>query len=75
MIAYDYGQTDLNKSSAVAEMGDRGNNRYGPKSGGAVLLSRSAGKTSNTILWQAPRSTSVGLLPSGVFIHPDVWPQ
>ena len=54
-----------NKSSAVAEMGDRGNNRHGPKRGGcAVSLSRSAGNPSNT-MWPAPRSTSV---PSGVFI-------
>jgi len=28
------------KSSAVAEMGDRGHNRHGPKRGGAVPLSR-----------------------------------
>jgi len=31
------------KSSAVAEMGDRGHNRHGPKRGGVVPLSRSAG--------------------------------
>jgi len=36
-----------NKSSAVAEMGDRGHNRPGPKGGGgAVPLSRSGGKPS-----------------------------
>jgi len=29
-----------NKSSAVAEMGDRGQNRHKPKSGGAVPFSR-----------------------------------
>jgi len=51
----------FNKSSAVAEMGDRGHNRHGPKRGGAV-------KQPNT-LWPAPRSTSV---PSGVFIHNNV---
>jgi len=28
--------TDVNKSSAVAEMGDRGHNRHGPKIGGCV---------------------------------------
>ena len=60
-----------NKSSAVAEMGDRGHNRHGPKRGGAVPLSRSAGNPCNT-MWPAPMSTSV---PSGVFIHPAVWPQ
>ena len=31
------------KSSAVAEMGDRGHNRHGPKRGGAVPLSRELG--------------------------------
>jgi len=52
-------------------MGDRGHNRHGPERGGAVPLSRSAGNPSNT-MWPAPMSTSV---PSGVFIHPAVWPQ
>jgi len=61
-----------NKSSAVAEMGDLGHNRHGPKRGrDAVPLSRSAGNPSNT-MWPARRSTSV---PSVVFIHPAVWPQ
>ena len=61
-----------NKSSAVAEMGDRGHNRHGPKSGGAAVpLSWGAGTPSNTS-WLGLRSTSV---PSGVFIHPTVWPQ
>jgi len=53
-------------------MGDRGHNRHGPKRGeDDVPLSRSAGNPSNT-MWPAPMSTSV---PSGVFIHPAVWPQ
>jgi len=56
----------MNKSSAVAETGDRGHNRHGPKGGSAVPLSRSAGNPSNT-LWSAPRS----ILPSGIFIHPS----
>ena len=56
------------KSSAAAEMGDRGHNRHGPKRGGVVPLSRSAGNPPNT-MWPVPRSTSV---PSGVFIHPAV---
>ena len=38
---------------------------------GDVPLSRSAGNLSNTML-PAPMSTAV---PSGVFIHPAVWPQ
>jgi len=40
----------LYKSSAVAEMGDRGHNRHGPKrGGGAVPLLRSAGNPSDTM--------------------------
>jgi len=66
-----YQLQDIYNSSAVAEMGDRGHNRHRPKRGGAVPFSRSDGNPSNT-MWPAPRSTSV---PSGVFIHPAVWPQ
>ena len=55
------------KSSAAAEMGDRGHNRHGPKRGGGaepdVPLSRRAGTSSNT-MWPGPRSTFV---PTGVF--------
>jgi len=67
------GKTQLNKSSAEAEMGDRGHNRHRPKTGAAVPLLRGggAGSPSNT-MWPGLRSTSV---PSGVFIHPTVWPQ
>ena len=37
-------KNNLNKSSAVAEMGDRGHNRHGPKrEGGVVPLSRGLG--------------------------------
>jgi len=48
------------KSSAVAEMGDRGHNRHARKEGGgaAVPLSRTAG-TPSTTMWPVPRSTSV----------------
>jgi len=62
----------MNKSSAVAEMGDRGHNRHGPKRwGAAVPLSRRPGTLSNT-MWPGPRSTYV---PSGGFIHTAVWPE
>ena len=62
----------INKRSAVAEMGDRGHNRHGPKRwGAAVPVSGRAGTPSNTV-WPGLRSTSV---PSGVFIHSAVWPQ
>jgi len=54
-----------NKSSAVAEMCDRGHNRHGPKRGGAVPLSRSAGNPSNT-MWPAPMSTSVPVASSSI---------
>jgi len=46
----------------------------GRKEGGGIRLchfSEGAGSPSNT-MWPGPRSTSV---PSGVFIHPAVWPQ
>ena len=60
------------KSSAVAEMGNCGHNRHGPKRGRAAEpLSRRARTQSNT-MWSGPRSTSI---PSGVFIHLAVWPQ
>ena len=50
-------------------MGDRGHNRHGPKRGGLLCpFDRELGPR----LWPGPRSASV---PSGVFIHPAVWPQ
>jgi len=66
-------QNKHNKSSTVAKMGDRGHNRHAPKRGGgaAVSLLTIAGNPSNT-KWPGLRSTSV---PSGVLIHPAVWPQ
>jgi len=48
VILYNH---ELYKSSAVAEMGDRGHNRNGPKRG-VVPLSWSAGNPSNT-MWSA----------------------
>jgi len=59
-----------NKSSSVAEMGDRGHNRHGPKREG-VLLSRGGGSPYNTVAYR-PRPTSV---PSGILMHLAVWPQ
>jgi len=61
----------VNNSSAVAEMGDRGHNRHGPKRGGCCAPFAGAGTPSST-MWPGPRSTSV---PSSVFIHPAIWPQ
>jgi len=59
-----------NKSSAVAEMGDRGHNRHGPKRGRGCCapFTGAAGSPSNT-MWPELRSTSV---PSGTLIHPAV---
>ena len=57
--------TSIYKSSAVAEMGDRlATIGMGRKWGGA-------GFPSNTV-WLGLRPTS---LPSGILIHPTVWPQ
>ena len=61
----------LYKGSAVAEMGERGLHRHGPKSGGCCAPFAGAGTPSST-MWPWPGSTSV---PSGVFIHLAVWPQ
>ena len=59
------------KSSAVAEMGDRGHNRHGRNEGGYCAPLWTAGTTSYTMR-PVPRSISV---VSGVYIHPAVWPQ
>jgi len=62
-------KTSDNKSSAVAEMGDHGHKRHGPKRGeGAVVpLSRELGP--HLVQCGTMWSTSV---PSGVFIHPAI---
>jgi len=61
------------KSSAVAEMGDRlATTDMGRKWGGAAVGSWVlTGSPSNT-MWPGPSPTS---LPSGILIHPTVWPQ
>ena len=63
----------LNKSFAVAEMGDRlATTNMGRKVGAAVPLSMGeAGFPFNTMS-PGSRPTS---LPSGILIHPTVWPQ
>jgi len=48
-----------------------GRNRHGPKERGAVFLLGGAGSPSNTTS-PGPRPISV---PSGILIHPAVWPQ
>ena len=48
----------LNKSSAVAEMGDRGHNRHEPKRGGLLCPFRGTGTPSST-MWPGPSSTFV----------------
>ena len=64
--------TCSNKSSAVAEMGDRAR-AVGRKVGAAVPLSLgSAGSPSSIMSPAGPRPTSV---PSGILNHPTVWPQ
>jgi len=66
----EWGNDIVNKSSAVAEMGDRlATIGMGRKWGGAAV---GAGSPSNT-MWPGPRPTS--FLPSGILIHPTVWPQ
>ena len=66
-------QHERNKSSAVAEMGDRSHNRHGLKRGGLLCPFREAGTPSNT-MWPGPRPTS---MPSAILIHnrhgPKIW--
>ena len=58
-----------NKSSAVAEMGDRATIDMGRLEGGCCAPI--VGSPSDT-MWLGPSSTSI---PGDVFIHPAVWPQ
>jgi len=63
---------EINKNSAVAEMGDRlATIDMGRKLGAVPLYWKGAGSPPNTI-WPGPRPTSV---PSFILIHPTVWPQ
>jgi len=68
--------TDVNKCLAVAEMGDRlATIDMGLKEGAAAPLSDGAGegaRSSSNTMWPGPSSTSV---PSGILMHPAVWPQ
>jgi len=69
-----YEPTNSNRNSSVDEIGDRGHDRHGPKRGGccaSFVGGGGAGFPSNT-MWPGLRSTSV---PSGIYIHPAVWPQ
>jgi len=70
--AHETSIVSSNKSSAVAEMGDRGHNRHGPKRGGAVVPLLWRAETPSNTMWPEPRSTSV---QSGAFIHSAFWPQ
>ena len=62
----------FNKSSAVAEMGDRDNNRYGPKRGGGCYAPLTEAGTPSNTMWPGPRPIS---MPSAIMIHPAVLPQ
>jgi len=59
-----------NTSSAVAEMGGRGHNRHGPKRRAVVPLTQ--GGELGPCLTQYRLGT---ISPSGILIHPAVWPQ
>ena len=60
------------KSSAVAEMGDcLATIDMGQKLGAVPLLGGRVGSPSNTMSpWPKPTC-----LPSGILIHPAIWPQ
>jgi len=61
----------MNKSSAVAEMGDRARAKWAEKWGCYAPFCGRAGSPSNTMS-PGPRPTSVS---SGILMHPAVWPQ
>jgi len=62
-----------NKSSAVAEMGDRlATVDMGRKVGAAVPLSVGEARSPSNTVWSGLRPTFV---PSFIFIHLTVWPQ
>jgi len=67
------GPENSNKRLAVAEMGDHLATIDMRESGEGLLWGRwvPTGLPSNT-MWPGPRPTS---LPSGILIHPTVWPQ
>jgi len=66
-------QKNYNKSSAVAEMGDRlATIDMAQKVGTAVPLSMWELQSPSNTMSSRPRPTSV---PSGILIHPTVWPQ
>jgi len=48
------------KSLAVAEMGDRGHNRHGPKRGGLLCPFHGGAGFPFSTMWLGPRSTSFG---------------
>ena len=60
------------KSSAVAEMGDRGHNRHGPKIGGVLCPFRGA---LGTRLIQCGLRRCLLPYQGASSIHPAVWPQ
>jgi len=66
-ILYSYN----NKSSTVAEMGDRGHNGHGPKKRGCCAPFAGGAGSPPSTMWPGLRSTSVR---TGAFIHLAVWP-
>ena len=63
----------INKSSAVAQMGDRlATVDMGRKCGRAAVVDWVPNRSPSNTMWPGPRHTSI---PSGIFIHPTVWPQ
>jgi len=70
--------TILNKSSAVAEMGNRGHNRHGPKRGGGAAMPLSRKLEPRLIpcgLDQGPPPCQVPSWPIWPFCHNRHWPK
>jgi len=53
-------------------MGDRARAKWAEKWGYAVPISVGGAETPSNTVWPGTRPTSV---PSGILIHPSVWPQ
>ena len=70
---YSHHKSHLHKCSAVAEMGDRlATIDMDRKLGAVPLWTRDSWVPIYNTMWPGPRPIS---LPSGIFVHPAVWPQ
>jgi len=85
---YATNKSILYKISAVAEMGDRGRNKHGPKRGGVLCPFRGeleprliqCGLGRGLLPYQVASSSiqpfgTIDMNRSGILMHPAIWPQ